>query len=51
MNENTNENRLDHTWIYLPRTWNGWSRAADSADSAVLYGNIILLCKELTKAA
>jgi hypothetical protein len=51
MNENTNENSLDDTWLSMPWTWNSRGGAADSADRAVLYGNLILLCQKLTEAA
>jgi hypothetical protein len=46
-----NENSMARTWIFMPWTGNSRSGAADSADSSVLYGNIILLCKKLTEAA
>jgi hypothetical protein len=32
-------------------TWNGWGGVADFADSAVLYGDIVLLCEKLKEAA
>ena len=49
MKEKPDEYNLDAAWISVPGIWNDRYRSADPADRAALYGNRILLCKELGK--
>ena len=42
---------LDDTGILMSGTWHGRNHTADPANSPILYGNPILLCKKFREAS
>ena len=50
INEKSVKNFLDSAGVSLPGTWHHRDRTADPANRSLLYGNFILLCKELRAA-
>ena len=50
-NETLAKDILDDTWLLVSGTWHGRDHTANPANSAILYGNLILLCQKLREAS